>query len=65
MKAYQLLAPLGFIALAGCSIGRPVAYEPVVTTAPVAVAPTYVYPAATVVVGEAPVLEGEGVTLSR
>lgn len=45
MKAYYLLAPLGAIALAGCTVYRPVAYEPVVTTpATVAVSPTYVTP---------------------
>jgi hypothetical protein len=45
MKAHVLLAPLGIIALAGCTVYRPVAYTPVVTTpATVAVAPTYVVP---------------------
>lgn len=49
MKAYYLLAPLGAIALAGCTVYRPVAYEPVVTTpATVAVSPTYVVPSTAV-----------------
>jgi hypothetical protein len=52
MKAYYLLAPLGAIALAGCTVYRPVAYEPAVVTTPaVAVAPTYVAPSSTVVLG--------------
>ena len=43
MKAYYLLAPLGAIAFAGCTVVRPVAYEPVITTpATVAVAPNTV-----------------------
>jgi hypothetical protein len=43
MKAYYLLAPLGAIALAGCTVYRPVAYEPAVVTTPsVAVAPSTV-----------------------
>lgn len=54
MKAYYLLAPLGAVALAGCTVYRPVAYEPVITTpAIVAVAPTYVAPPNTVVLGAA------------
>ena len=59
MKAYYLLAPLSAAALvAGC------AYEPVYTTAPVAVAPTpaYVVPN-TVVMGAAPAIvdsDGDG-----
>jgi len=49
MRAHYLLAPLAAIALAGCTVYRPVAYTPVVTTpAPVAVAPTYVVPNTTV-----------------
>jgi hypothetical protein len=52
MKAYYLLAPLGAIALAGCTVYRPVAVEPsVITTPSVAVAPTYVTPPNTVVLG--------------
>ena len=43
MKAYYLLAPLGAIALAGCTVYRPVE--------PVAVTPTYVTPPNTVVLG--------------
>jgi hypothetical protein len=40
MKRYYLLAPLAAIALAGCTVYRPVAYTPVVTTpAAVAVVP--------------------------
>jgi len=50
MKAYYLLAPLSLVALAGC------AYESVYTTpAPTAyVAPTYVAPPNTVVLGAGP-----------
>ena len=49
MKVHYLLAPLGAIALAGCTVYRPMAYTPVVTTpATVAVAPTYVVPNTTV-----------------
>jgi hypothetical protein len=52
MKAHYLLAPLGAIALAGCTVYRPVAVEPAVVTAPsVAVSPTYVTPPNTVVLG--------------
>jgi hypothetical protein len=52
MKAYYLLAPLAAVALAGCTVYRPVAYTPVVTTpTPVAVAPTYVVPNTTVLGG--------------
>jgi hypothetical protein len=51
MKAYYLLAPLGAIALAGCTVYRPVAVEPAVVTPSVAVAPTYVTPPNTVVLG--------------
>jgi tetrahydromethanopterin S-methyltransferase subunit D len=48
MKAHYLLAPLAAIALAGCTVYRPVAYTPVVTTpAPVATT-TYVVPSTTV-----------------
>jgi len=55
MKAYYLLAPLGAIALAGCTVYRPVAVEPAVVTTPsVAVAPTYVTPPNTVVLGAGP-----------
>lgn len=55
MKAYYLLAPLGAIALAGCTVVRPVAYEPVVTApATVTVAPAYVAPPNTVVLGAGP-----------
>ena len=55
MKAYYLLAPLGAIAFAGCTVVRPVAYEPVVTTpAAVSVAPAYVAPPSTVVLGAGP-----------
>jgi hypothetical protein len=40
MKRYYLLAPLAAIVLAGCTVYRPMAYTPVVTTpAPVAVVP--------------------------
>ena len=44
MKAYYLLAPLGALAFAGCTVVRPVAYEQpaVVTTPSVAVAPNTV-----------------------
>lgn len=45
MKAHYLLAPLAAIALAGCTVYRPVAYT---TPAPVAVTPTYVVPNTTV-----------------
>jgi hypothetical protein len=65
MKAYYLLAPLSAIAFAGCTVVRPVAYQPVVTSAPVAVAPTYVTPNA---MGAAPAPnphEGEGPALSQ
>lgn len=49
MKAYYLLAPVAAIALAGCTVYRPVAYTPAVATpAAVAVAPTYVVPSTTV-----------------
>ena len=49
MKMRYLIAPLAAIALAGCTVYRPVAYTPVATTpAPVAVAPTYVVPSTTV-----------------
>ena len=52
MKAYYLLAPLGAIALAGCTVYRPVAVEPAVVTTPsVAVAPAYTTPSNTVVLG--------------
>ena len=56
MKAYYLLAPLGAIALAGCTVYRPVAYTPAVVTTPatVAVTPTYVTPPNTVVLGAGP-----------
>jgi hypothetical protein len=51
MKAYYLLAPLG-VALAGCTVYSPVAYERVYTRpATVAVAPAYVAPSSTVVLG--------------
>lgn len=57
MKAYYLLAPLGTIALAGCTVYRPVAYEPAVITTPptVAVTPAYVAPPNTAVLGAGPV----------
>jgi hypothetical protein len=43
MKAYYLLAPLAAVAFTGCTVVRPVAYQPaVVTTPPVAVAPSTV-----------------------
>jgi hypothetical protein len=59
MKTYYLLAPLGAIALAGCTVYRPVAYEPVATApATVAVAPTYVVPSPTV--GNALDSDGDG-----
>lgn len=52
MKAYYLLAPIAAVAFAGCTVVRPVAYQPVVTTpAAVTVTPsdsgstTYVAPA--------------------
>ena len=55
MKAYYLLAPLGALAIAGCTVYRPVAVEPAVVTTPsVAVAPTYVTPPSTVVLGSGP-----------
>ncbi len=52
MKAYYLLAPLA-VSLVGCTVYRPVAYDPVYTTpATVAVvSPTYVAPPNTVVMG--------------
>jgi hypothetical protein len=62
MKTYYLLAPLAAIAFTGCTVVRPVAYQPVVTPAPVAVAPAYVT-APTVVLGAGPAAaarEGEG-----
>ncbi len=43
MKAYYLIAPLAASALMGCTVYRPVAVEPVATTAP---AVTYVTPPA-------------------
>ncbi|MDB5874282.1 MAG: hypothetical protein JWQ07_3724 [Ramlibacter sp.] len=60
MKAYYLLAPLGVALLAGCTVYRPVAYEPAYTTpATVAVVPqTYVAPN-TVVMGAAPANWGQ------
>jgi hypothetical protein len=67
MKAYYLLAPLCAIAFTGCTVVRPVAYQPVITPAPVAVAPAYVSPP-TAVFGAAPAPnpgEGEGPGLSR
>jgi hypothetical protein len=66
MKAYYLLAPLGAIAFAGCTVVRPVAYQPVVTPAPVAVAPTYVTPPNAMGAAPAPnPNEGEGPALSQ
>jgi hypothetical protein len=66
MKTYYLLAPVAAIALAGCAINKPVAYQPAVVTSPaVAVAPTYVAPSTTVVwaaVPEAPLPQGEGMS---
>ena len=66
MKAYYLLAPIAAIALAGCAINKPVAYQPAVVTSPaVAVAPTYVAPSTTVVwtaVHEMPLPQGEGMS---
>jgi hypothetical protein len=54
MKARYLLASLGAIALTGCTVYRPVAYTPVVTTpATVAVTPTYVVPNTTILGGSA------------
>lgn len=58
MKAYYLLAPLGALAFAGCTVVRPVAYQPVVTPAPVAVAPTVVLGADPA----APARAGEGMS---
>jgi len=43
---------------------RPVAYQPVITPAPVAVAPAYVTPVTTIVLAS-PIVEGEGVALTR
>jgi hypothetical protein len=54
MKAYYLLAPLGAIALAGCTVYRPVAYQPAVTPSVAYVAPAYVSPPNTVVLGAGP-----------
>jgi hypothetical protein len=54
MKAsYLLLAPLAASALVGCTVYRPVAYEPTVVTTPatVAVAPTTYVAPNTVVLG--------------
>jgi hypothetical protein len=67
MKAYYLIGALGAIALAGCTVVKPVAYQPTVVTPSVAVAPAYVTPSATFVQGTWPasVSEGEGTTLSR
>ena len=66
MKAYYLLAPIAAIALAGCAINKPVAYQPAVVTTPaVAVAPTYVAPSTTVVwtaVPDLPLPQGEGMS---
>ena len=42
MKAIYLSACIGAIAMSGCTVVRPVAYQPVVAPAPVAVAPTVV-----------------------
>ena len=47
MKAYYLIAPLAATALVGCTVYRPVAVEPVVTTTP---SVAYVTPPATTVV---------------
>lgn len=44
MKAYELLAPLSFVALAGCTINPP----------SVAVAPAVVSPPSTVIMGAPP-----------
>jgi hypothetical protein len=64
MKAYYLIAPLAAIALAGCTTVRPVAYQTAPAT--VAVAPSYVTPSTTVVLGGAPEIptpQGEGLGL--
>jgi hypothetical protein len=59
MKTFYLLASLGAIALAGCTVVRPVAYQPVVTPAPVALtAPTVVLSADPA----APARAGEGMS---
>jgi hypothetical protein len=52
MKAIYLLLAVAASTLAGCTVYRPVAYEPAVVTTPatVAVAPTYVAPGTTYVV---------------
>jgi hypothetical protein len=47
MKAYYLIAPLAATALVGCTVYRPVAVEPMVTTAPTV---AYVTPPSTTVV---------------
>jgi hypothetical protein len=58
MKTYCLLASLAAIALAGCTVVRPVAYQPVVAPAPVALAPTVVLQADPA----APARAGEGMS---
>ena len=59
MKAYYLLAPLA-VSLVGCTVYRPVAYEPVYST-PASVA--VVSPPNTVVLGAGPAMidsDGDG-----
>lgn len=59
MKAYYLLAPLAAVAFAGCTVVKPVAYQPVVTpTVAVAPAPTIVIQADPA----APARAGEGMS---
>lgn len=53
MKAYYLLAPLSAALIAGCAYERTVYTTP----APVAVAPTYVAPPSTVVLGAGAVID--------
>ena len=63
MKAYYLLAPIAAIALAGCTVTRPVAYQPVVTAPTVAVVPS----STTIVYADWPTAtpQGEGLSLRR
>jgi hypothetical protein len=62
MKAYYLLiAPLAASALVGCTVYPPVAYESRVVTTPatVPVAPAYVAPSSTVILGAGPVFDAD------
>jgi hypothetical protein len=62
MKAIYLLLGVAASTLAGCTVYRPVAYEPTVVTTPatVAVAPAYVAPSSsTVILGAGPVYDAD------